>query len=152
MKPTLRILLIVTTFAIASCGNKESAHDHSHASDTEAEASENQKLYDEVMAIHDEVMPKMDDIRKLKNDIKDSLDKATTLTKADKVKLEAMLARLDSAGDGMMIWMREFRPIPDSVGEEKARKYLEGEMERVKRVRDKINSALQEAQRKPETN
>jgi hypothetical protein len=97
-------------------------------------------------------MPKMDDIRKLKSDIKERLDKGTTLTKEEKLKLEAMFARLDSAGDGMMIWMREFRPIPDSVGEEKARKYLEGEMERVKIVRDKINNALTAAQSESQTN
>jgi hypothetical protein len=131
-----------------SCGKKEETHDHHHsATQPDAvQASGNQELYNEVMKIHDEVMPRMDDIRRLKNEIKEKLEKNQNLAKDERIKLDAMFAKLDSAGDGMMIWMREFRPLPDSVGEEKAREYLENEMQRVKRVRDDIQNALKEAE------
>ena len=133
-------------FAVAlwSCGNKSNEQDHDHHHEA-AEVSGNQELYNKVMEIHDEVMPKMDDIRQFKSKLKDSLEKTTTLTAAERAQINALLAKLDSAGDGMMIWMREFRPLPDSLGEEKAREYLENEMERVKRVKENINSALKEA-------
>jgi hypothetical protein len=44
--------------------------------------------------------------------------------------------------------MHEFKPLPDSLGEEKARAYLEGEMERVKKVKANILEALEEAKKK----
>jgi hypothetical protein len=97
------------------------------------------------MEIHDEVMPKMDDIRQYKRKLKDSLEKSKDLTAVQRTQIDALIVKLDSAGDGMMIWMREFRPLPDSLGEEKAREYLENEMERVKKVKANINSALEEA-------
>jgi hypothetical protein len=46
----------------------------------------------------------------------------------------------------MMVWMNEFNPMPDSVaGEEKAREYLENEMEKIKKVKENILQALQES-------
>jgi hypothetical protein len=48
----------------------------------------------------------------------------------------------------MMTWMHEFNPLPDSLGEEKARAYLEGEIERVKKVRANILEALEAAKGK----
>jgi hypothetical protein len=148
MKPSvIKLLAICFGVALLSCEKKSNEHDHNHdATEQDVVAtSGNQELYNEVMKVHDEVMPKMDDIRQLKNQIKDRLEKSPNLSKAERLKLDAMLAKLDSAGDGMMVWMREFRPIPDSLGEEKAREYLENEMERVKRVRENINQALKEA-------
>jgi hypothetical protein len=44
----------------------------------------------------------------------------------------------------MMVWMRQFSPIPDSLGEEKARDYLQNEMARVKKVKENIETALRE--------
>jgi hypothetical protein len=41
--------------------------------------------------------------------------------------------------------MRAFDPLPDSLGEEKAREYLETEMEKVKQVRENILEALEKA-------
>jgi hypothetical protein len=47
----------------------------------------------------------------------------------------------------MMIWMRQFNPIPDSLGEEKAREYLEDEMTKVKKVREDILQALEQSKK-----
>ena len=41
--------------------------------------------------------------------------------------------------------MHHFNPIPDSLGEEKAREYLEDEMEKVKKVKADILESMEEA-------
>jgi hypothetical protein len=45
----------------------------------------------------------------------------------------------------MMVWMRKFNPLPDSLGEEKAREYLENEMEKIKKVREDVLAAIEKA-------
>jgi hypothetical protein len=141
---TLNLLCLVMIISF-SCQQK-SADEHeghdAHAEDV-VENSGNQELYNEVMKIHDEVMPKMDDIHRAKTELKEKIEKTPNLSKTERIELDAMIARLDSAGEGMMVWMREFNPLPDSLGEEKARAYLESEMERVKKVRANILEALE---------
>jgi hypothetical protein len=148
MKTILWKLLCVATLLTFAC--KEKSHEHAHSHDATGkdvvEASGNQALYNEVMKIHDEVMPKMDDLHKAKQELREKISKAPNLSEAEKLRMEAMITRLDSAGEGMMVWMREFRPLPDSLGEEKAREYLENEMEKVKTVRENILEGLREAQ------
>jgi hypothetical protein len=133
---------------LTACQQKSEHDGHeghdAHAQD-KTETSENQKLYNEVMKVHDEVMPKMNDIHKLKMAIKERIEKNQNLSTVERMKLDAMYAKLDSANDGMMVWMREFRPLPDSVGEEKAKKYLENEMERVQKVRQNMLNAIEAA-------
>jgi hypothetical protein len=145
MKTFLGSLFLISVIFF---GCKPKAHDeHEHDADAKdvVETKGNQELYDEVMKIHDEVMPKMNDIHKLKMELKEKLAKAPKLTAADKMKIDLMIAKLDSAGESMMIWMREFQPVPDSLGEEKAKQYLESEMEKVKKVRERIQETLKEA-------
>jgi hypothetical protein len=145
------IILSVLAFSMIFSGcqkssdNNHEGHD-AHAQD-KTETSGNEKLYNEVMKVHDEVMPKMNDIHKLKMSIRERIEKNPNLPKAERLKLDAMYAKLDSANEGMMVWMREFRPLPDSVGEEKAKAYLENEMERVNKVRDRMLKAIESAQK-----
>jgi hypothetical protein len=149
---SVRFFLLAMAFVVsASCQQKNSEeHDHQHDAEGNdiTETSGNQELYNEVMKIHDEVMPKMEDIHRLKQGLKEKIEKTPNLTKTERIELDAMIARLDSAGEGMMTWMHEFKPLPDSLGEEKARAYLEGEMERVKKVKANILEALEEAKKK----
>ncbi|MFZ6009029.1 MAG: hypothetical protein ACOYXT_01680 [Bacteroidota bacterium] len=132
-----------------SCGQKRN-HDAEHNHDTSdaVESSGNQALYDEVMKIHDEVMPKMEDIHRKKEELKNKIASTPDLAAEKKAEIEAMILKLDSAGEGMMEWMRNFNPLPDSLGEEKAREYLENEMQRVKEVRENILEALEKAKTK----
>lgn len=104
----------------------------------------NQELYDEVMAIHDEVMPKMNDIYKAKITLKKQLE-MPGLSDEKRREINDKVAQLDSADEGMMVWMRQFNPIPDSLGEEKAREYLESELTKVKKVKEDILEALKAA-------
>jgi hypothetical protein len=140
----IKFFLIVL---IAAWGCKEKSHDHSEHDPEAADAvdiSENQVLYNEVMKIHDEVMPKLEDIHKKKEALKNQIASTPNMPEAEKKQIEAKILQLDSAAESMMVWMREFNPLPDSTGEEKAREYLENQMEKVKTVRENILRALKE--------
>lgn len=106
------------------------------------EDSPNKALYDEVMDIHNEVMPKMDDLYKAKTTLQTRLA-MPGLGEKEKQDITSKIAQLDSASEGMMAWMRQFEPIADSAGVDKARAYLEGELVKVRRVRQDILEALQ---------
>ena len=136
---------MVISFGCQQKSNDEHEGHDAHAEDEVEATSGNQELYNEVMKIHNEVMPKMEDIHRAKQELQEKIQKTPRLSEADRIKLVAMIAKLDSAGEGMMVWMRQFSPLPDSLGEEKARSYLEQEMERVKKVRANILEALEEA-------
>jgi hypothetical protein len=135
-------------FLMIAWGCKEKSHQHEGHDATAPDVTEtsgNQELYNEVMKIHDEVMPKMNDIHTTKQNLREKLEKTPNIDAAEKQKIEAMIAKLDSANEGMMVWMRQFNPLPDSLGEERAREYLEDEMEKVKKVREDILIALEKA-------
>lgn len=134
----LTLLTLSALLLLAGCQKKTSGHEH-------AEDSPNQALYDTVMGIHDEVMPKMNDLHKAKTTLRTRLE-LPGLSELEKQEINNKIAQLDSAGEGMMVWMRQFNPIPDSVGEDKARAYLEGELVKVKKVREDILKALQASQ------
>lgn len=143
MKTLVKILpiIIIIAFACKEKSHQQESHDATDADVTEI--SGNQELYNEVMKVHDEVMPRMNDIHRLKQTLKEKLE-SPSLDKTEKLKIEGMIARLDSASEGMMVWMRQFSPLPDSLGEEKAREYLEDEMEKVKKVREDILQVLEQ--------
>jgi hypothetical protein len=149
MKKYFFLITIIFTVAISGCkqtnDNKELSDDENNpeASDV-TDVSANELLYNEVMKIHDEVMPKMDDIYRKKKELQKKLDEPQ-LSAEQKAQVQSRIAKLDSASEGMMVWMRKFTPISDSEGEEKAREYLEGEMDKVKKVREDILNALREA-------
>lgn len=141
MNIVLRIFVLGLFIVAAGCQQK-SGDDHDHGT---AGNSENQALYDEVMQIHDEVMPKMDDLYKAKTALKTRITNNPGITESEKKVLNDKIALLDSAGEGMMIWMRQFNPLPDdSLGEDKAREYLKSEMQKVKKVKQDIFQALEE--------
>jgi len=143
----LKGLIIIAFFALAACG-KSGEHDHSH-DDSATEEGPNQALYDQVMDVHDEVMPKMDEIMKLKRELQDKIANTPDMVVERKAQLEKMISNLDSASNAMMNWMHEFNPLPDSLDQEKAREYLESEMERIRKVKtltlESIEKAKEEA-------
>ena len=130
MKTILPVLSLFILALVWGCGQK--THD-------------NQALYDEVMKVHDEVMPKMDDIYKLKQELKKQIADSSTLAVEKRKTIEGTILRLDSASENMMVWMRNFNPIPDSLGEEKARAYLEDQKEKIKKVKEEMLEAIDEA-------
>jgi len=147
MKTTLpKVLLVFVFFVGWSCGQKSHDHEaHDHNGGDTIEEGGNQALFDEVMKVHDEVMPKMDDIYKSKEALKNQIANTPNIAEGKKKEIEATILELDSASEGMMVWMRNFNPLPDSLGEEQAREYLENEMEKVKKVREDVREALEKA-------
>lgn len=139
MKPQALLLLIMVF--IAGCTTKKNNGEHSH----DEHDSANQALYDEVMKVHDEVMPKMNDIYKLKEQLKKEIANAPGLVEGKRKEIESAIRQLDSASEGMMVWMRNFNPLPDSLGEEKARKYLEEQKAKVNKVKEDMLQAIDEA-------
>jgi len=131
------VLFLLLNFA--ACQQNQ---DHEH---DDAATSPNQSLYEEVMGIHDDVMPKMNDLYKAKTRLQTRLA-APGVGDAERQEVTLAIARIDSASEGMMVWMRQFDPIPDSVGEDKARAYLQEELVKVKKVREDILEALKMAE------
>jgi HEPN domain-containing protein len=143
----LKSLCVVGLFILVGCG-KGGEHQHTNSA-AAMDDSPNQALYDQVMDVHDEVMPKMDDIMKLKRELQDKIANSPDMVVERKEQLEQVIANLDSASNAMMSWMHEFNPLPDSVDQEKAREYLESEMEQIRKVKtltlESIEKAKEEA-------
>ena len=141
MKVVSKILLLGLIITI-SC-NKSGKGEH--AEENAPSGNPNQALYEQVMDIHDEVMPKTDEIYKLKKELQDKITKSPDMTADKKKELDMILLELDSADDSMMDWMHKFNPLPDTANQEKAREYLENEMEKIKKVRELINGSIDKA-------
>lgn len=149
MKIVANILFFGLLITI-SC-NKSGSHEH-RATEAPASDSPNQALYDEVMAVHDEVMPKTDEIYRLKKELQDKIAKTPDMVADKKKALDQIIHELDSADHSMMDWMHKFNPLPDSVDQEKAREYLENEMERIKKVKELINGTIEKAKEETRKN
>ena len=146
----MKSLIVSSAFLVLiSCGKTSDHTGHDKSEDgTSGEA--NQALYDQVMDIHDEVMPKMGDIYKMKIELLEKIANTPGMVEEKRKELEAIISNLDSTNNAMMDWMHNFNPIPDSLDQEKAREYLETEMERIKKVRDRTIEALGRAKEKVE--
>jgi hypothetical protein len=128
MKLIVKMMVVVLIGAMTSCGEKEKS------------------LYDQVMDIHDEVMPKMNDIYKMRKSLKDSIANTPGMTEETKLQIAQTILMLDSAGNSMMVWMREFNP-PDQKDEEAFKKYMESELVKVKKMREDVMKALKAIER-----
>ncbi len=131
MKKILSII-VLAFLLIYSCGEKTK------------EATD--MLYDQVMAVHDEIMPKMGDIMKYKKQLR---QKAELLSaEVDSAQIAAIneaIAGLDNAHDGMMGWMREFDRDFSKGTQEEIMKYLNAQKEKIEKVGQVTNAAIQSA-------
>ncbi|HTH55313.1 MAG TPA: hypothetical protein VL728_04665 [Cyclobacteriaceae bacterium] len=141
MKVPSKILFLGLIITV-SCNRAQKGE---HAKENAPSGNPNQALYDQVMDVHDEVMPKTDEIYKLKKDLQDKIAKSPDMMADKKKELDRIIHELDSADHSMMDWMHKFNPLPDSANQEKAREYLENEMEKIKKVRELINGSIQKA-------
>ena len=140
MRPLLFVLILL------GCNSKtNNGRDSQNGTD-----SGNQVLYDEVMKVHDEVMPKMNDIYKLKEELKKDIANAPDLVEKKRKEIESAIVQLDAASESMMDWMRNFNPLPDSLGEENARRYLEEQKVKVDKVKEEMLQAIEEAKKQNE--
>lgn len=137
MKIRFGLLLVL---ALAACDKGQNSTSEPAETD-----NPNQVLYDQVMDVHDEVMPKMDEIMKLKRELQEQIANTPDMVIERKEQLEKMISNLDSASTAMMNWMHEFNPLPDTTEQEKAREYLEGEMERIRNVKTLMLETIEKA-------
>ena len=138
------LVLSAIMFTALACGKSDkhgNHHDHGSASGD----NPNQVLYDQVMDVHDELMPQMEDLYKLKKELQDKIAATPDMVAEKKGELDQAIATLDSADRLMMDWMHKFRPLPDSVDQEKAREYLESEMEKVKKLKNLFSESIDKA-------
>jgi hypothetical protein len=144
MKNVRLIAIIGILSFLSSCGQK--THEHEHSPEAVVHEGGNQALYNEVMKVHDEVMPKMNDIYKLREQLKKRLADTPDMIADKKKEMESTILKLDAASDEMMVWMRNFNPIPDSLGEANAREYLQEEKVKVNKVKADMLKAIEDAE------
>jgi len=140
-----RRFTIVFTLLLFACGSPQ--HESQNGGDVDSTAG-NEALYNSVMDTHDEVMPRIQDLYNLKKRLQDQLAANPSMEATEKAELEKRIANLDSVNNMMMDWMHHFSPLPDSASQEDAREYLEGEMEKIKKVRDAILAIIEEEKSK----
>ncbi|WP_323755245.1 hypothetical protein [Roseivirga sp.] len=104
-------------------------------------------LKTEVFAIHDEVMPKMGELMSLKKKV---LDKVEGSENPDELRDIAL--SLEKAQSGMMKWMNDWgtnsTPHVNNESTEEAKlTFINAEIEKVKKVREEINSSIAEAKK-----
>lgn len=148
---TLRLIVWLAIFSLASCSKTGDHSSMNHGSDQMQEEGPNQALYNQMMDVHDEVMPKMDEIMKLKRELQEQVASAPDMVIEQRQELENVISNLDSANNAMMNWMHrisEFNPLADSVDQEKAREYLESEMEEIKKVKELMTESIEKAKAK----
>jgi len=145
---TLQLLSLLAIFSIMSCSRSSDHSGMNHNDEQTQDEGPNQALYNQMMDVHDEVMPKMDDIMKLKRELQEQIANTPDMVVERKQELERVISNLDSASNSMMSWMHrihEFDPLADSVDQEKAREYLESEMEEIRKVKELINESIEKA-------
>ncbi|NAY91965.1 hypothetical protein GTQ34_08545 [Muricauda sp. JGD-17] len=135
MKQILSLSLLLFGLAFISCNQKK-------------KGDEKPSQMEQVMAIHDEVMPKMGKLGKLVGELKSKVD-----TTAMGQQYEAAMKDLQDANTAMMDWMKNFGDRFDSeeilegkaLSEEK-QLWLNEEEEKVKALKNQINSSIAEAE------
>ena len=146
MKMISKLSLVSFLLIVLSCGQKSNNHEHMQGAGDALTGNANEALLNEVDKLHNELMMQMEDIYKQKEELKNKLSSTPGLAAEKKQEIDNAIAKLDSADRSMMDWMHNFRPPVDSiVGEEKAREYLENEMEKVKKLKEDINESLESA-------
>jgi len=135
MKFKQLILLLILPVLLNSCKTNE-------------KNESNSSKMKEVMAIHDEVMPKMGTISKLVAALKPMADSTST-----GIEYQKAMQDLQGAHTSMMDWMKGFGDRFDSDeilnGKEltpQKQQWLNEEEEKVKALREEINSSIANAE------
>ncbi len=136
-----KYLIVFAFLAFASCKQEKK--------EEQQQAMEGPSQMETVMAIHDEVMPRMSDISSLVADLKPKVDSSEM-----GIQYETAMKDLQTAHTAMMDWMRGFgdRFTSDEIlnGAElsdQKQKWLDEEEEKVKALRDQINSSIENARK-----
>jgi len=113
----------------------------------------NETLKQEVISIHDEVMPKMDELKKLKKQIlqkSNGLAADSTGVPGEIEKLNTIASDLDSAFEGMFVWMRQFKSTYEEMTEEEIETYLLDQKIKVQKVNEDVKASISVAKKELE--
>jgi Fungal specific transcription factor domain len=152
---SVQLLAVLVIFSIMGCTKSGDHSTMNNDADQSQEEGPNQALYNQMMDVHDEVMPSMDEIMKLKRELQEQIKNSPDMVIERKQELENAISNLDSASNSMMSWMHrihEFDPLADSVNQEKAREYLESEMEEIKKVKTLMTESIEKAKKEVSKN
>src|SRR5690606_11773260 len=136
-------LPLLTAFLLVWITACNSGQKNAEEKNNPLKSEANQSLEKEAWRIHDEVMPKMGAIHKRKSRIREMLDQKDQLSSEERQSLETTLAELDQAYDGMMNWMRNFKPEEHNESEATTRAYLENQIKEITKVREDILGVLE---------
>lgn len=94
------------------------------------------QLHESVMEIHDEVMPKMSEIYSLK--------KKLTKVESDE-RVVQLIEDLEAADEMMMSWMHQYKKPSNT--DDTSFAYLDSQSQAIKEVKDKMLTAISNAQK-----
>jgi len=107
------------------------------------------KLKDEVIGLHDEVMPYMGELKSLKKEVetksKNLFDEDSLLNQNKIEELDLLAKQLDSAFEGMFVWMRQYKSPEEDMDRKAAKIYLLEQKSKVELVNKDIKEALASA-------
>lgn len=135
MNTRLALIALAATLMYA-CGNSKK--------------EELKTLKNEVMAVHDEVMPKMGDLMKAQKALKLKAD--SLMETSDSLAAQGYYdaaAKIDSANESMMNWMRNFQANFQGTDEELTA-YLNEQKATIQKVKDDMLNSLEEGKKKLE--
>jgi hypothetical protein len=137
-RPTIYLIFAICLTSVFACENKKAEVEGDAPQETEKVSA----LRKEVIAVHDEAMPLMTEIYQSKNRLKDKLN-AGKPSAEQKKQIEDVMSRLDSANQGMRVWMREFSDVKTTgIGEDEALANLRKELDKITKVKnDMVSSA-----------
>lgn len=138
---TIAIALLITLGACGK-GSNHGEHENHEASD---ENNPTKALENQLDEDHMQLMDRMDELAKLKSELQEKIAATPDMIAEKKRELDLAIHQLDSANDSMMDWMHKYNPLPDSADQEKAREYLESEMEKVKKLKDLFSESIDKA-------
>jgi hypothetical protein len=108
-------------------------------------------LKEEVMGLHDEVMPYMGELKSLKKEVetksKNLFDEDSVANQSKIGELNLLAKQLDSAFEGMFVWMRQYKSPEEDMEMEAAKVYLLEQKEKVEFVNNDIKIALASAKK-----
>ena len=130
------ILIVSVVFLTNSCGPNLK--------------NENKKAREVLIAVHDEVMPQMGKLKSYEKKATQKLEVLRAESSTDSLqiaKFSKLVEELDSAYEGMFVWMRQYEVEDGDKDPLVIKAYLEEQMIQVTEVNQNIKNVLQKAEK-----
>ncbi len=123
---------------------------------TSSNNDENKSLQDSVIAVHDEIMPLMGNFARSSIKIDSILSNLPGIkqqrpeldTTDVRTELLELKSNLDSSSESMNDWMYEFEVDHEGKSKQEIKEYLNSELEKIKEIKKKFESASSEIKSK----